>query len=105
MCLARSLGGARAKGKMKIVRDQLPLCRYSGSHRAAVRERAGFAVPARLSVSFRTMPVVPVALAVLVLGGYALHRRLDIRLVLIAAAAALFALRASRPEVAGQRIN
>ena len=51
------------------------------------------------------MPVLPVALAVLVIGGYALYKRVDIRLVLVAAATLLFAVRATQPEVAGQRAN
>src|SRR5688572_26713375 len=51
------------------------------------------------------MPVLPVTIVVLLAGGIALWRRADIRLVLILAATALFALRATQPEVAGQRFN
>jgi DcuC family C4-dicarboxylate transporter len=51
------------------------------------------------------IPIVPATVVVLVVGGIALAKRYDIRLVLIAAAAALFLVRATQPEVAGQRLN
>ena len=49
------------------------------------------------------MPVIPAALIVVLVGGYFLFRRTDVRLVLILAAAAMFLVRASQPEVAGAR--
>src|SRR5437016_9529711 len=51
------------------------------------------------------MPIVPSAILVVIIGGIALWRRADIRLVLILAAAALFLVRASQPDAAGQRLN
>src|SRR5438874_4916122 len=51
------------------------------------------------------MLVILAALAVVLIGGVALARRADIRLVLIGSAAALFFVRALQPEVAGQRFN
>ena len=51
------------------------------------------------------MLVIIAALAVLVIGAILLYRRVDIRLVLIGAAAALFAVRAMQPAVAGERFN
>ena len=51
------------------------------------------------------MPVIPVAIVVLVLGAIALAKRMDIRLVLMGAAAVLFALRATQAGVAGQRFD
>src|SRR4051794_28894165 len=50
-------------------------------------------------------PVIPVAIVVLVLGAIALAKRMDIRLVLMGAAAVLFALRAVQPDVAGRRLD
>jgi len=49
------------------------------------------------------MPVIPAALVVVVVGGYFLFRRTDVRLVLILSAAALFLVRATQPDVAGAR--
>src|SRR4051812_46743712 len=51
------------------------------------------------------LPVIPVALLVLILGAIALAKRMDIRLVLMAATAVLFGVRATQPEVAGQRFD
>src|SRR4051812_4877119 len=51
------------------------------------------------------MPVLPATIVIIVVGAVCLARRADIRLVLIGAAVALFALRASQPEVAGARAN
>lgn len=49
------------------------------------------------------MPVIPATILVVVVGGYFLFRRTDVRLVLILAAGALFLVRATQPEVAGAR--
>jgi DcuC family C4-dicarboxylate transporter len=49
------------------------------------------------------MPVIPAAIVVVLVGGYFLFRRTDVRLVLILSAAAMFLVRASQPEVAGAR--
>lgn len=51
------------------------------------------------------MPVVLSALVVLVIGAIALARRMDIRLVLMGAAAVLFAVHASQPAAAGHRFS
>src|SRR3954469_13707278 len=51
------------------------------------------------------MHVVPWAAVIVVIGGYLLARRTDIRLVLMGAAAALFFIRATQPEVAGHRAD
>src|SRR5438874_2058971 len=51
------------------------------------------------------MPVLPTAIAVILLGGIFLLRRADVRLVLVLSAAALFALRATQPAVAGHRAD
>ena len=51
------------------------------------------------------MPVILAAVAVVLIGGVALWKRADIRLVLVGAAAALFAVRAAQHDVAGQRFN
>src|SRR4051812_25252641 len=46
-----------------------------------------------------------VCLLVLIVGGYFLARRADVRLVLMLSAAALFALKALKPESAGHRAD
>ena len=51
------------------------------------------------------LPVIPGALIVLMVGGFALVRRADVRLVLVAAAAALFLVRATQPDAAGKRVD
>src|SRR3954469_21820389 len=51
------------------------------------------------------MTVLLVAIGVLVIGGVLLARRTDIRLVLMAAAAALFAVHAAQPSQAGHRAD
>lgn len=51
------------------------------------------------------IPVVPAALVVLLVGGFFLVRRADVRLVLMLAAAAMFLVRATQPDVAGKRID
>lgn len=51
------------------------------------------------------MPVVPSAILVLIVGGVFLFRRADVRLVLMLSAAVMFLVRATQPEVAGQRIE
>ena len=50
------------------------------------------------------MPVIPAALLVVVVGGYFLFRRTDVRLVLILSAAALFFVRAIN-EIPGKRLE
>ena len=49
------------------------------------------------------MPVLPSAVVIIFLGGILLVRRHDIRLVLLASAAAMYFLRATQPEVGGHR--
>src|SRR4051794_35183438 len=72
----------------------------------SIRERRRKLLPAaRLLQCRRTMPVIPAALVVVILGGFFLFRRADVRLVLMLAAAALFLVRATQPEVAGARWN
>jgi DcuC family C4-dicarboxylate transporter len=51
------------------------------------------------------MLVIPAAGAVLIVGAVLLYYRVDIRLVLMSAAAVLFAVHASQPEMAGQRAS
>jgi DcuC family C4-dicarboxylate transporter len=51
------------------------------------------------------MPVIPSAIVVVIVGGYFLARRADVRLVLLLSAAALFLVRATQHDVAGQRFN
>jgi DcuC family C4-dicarboxylate transporter len=51
------------------------------------------------------MPVIPAVLVVLVVGGFFLFRRADVRLVLMLSAAVMFFVRATQPEVAGKRID
>ena len=51
------------------------------------------------------IPPVPAALVVLVVGGFCLVRRADVRLVLMLAAAVMFLVRATQPDVAGKRID
>src|SRR5689334_1569470 len=51
------------------------------------------------------IPPVPAALVVLIVGGVFLFRRADVRLVLMLAAAAMFFVRATQPDVAGKRID
>ncbi len=50
-------------------------------------------------------PVIPVAIVVLILGAIALAKRMDIRLVLMGAAAVLFGVRAMQDDVAGKRLD
>src|SRR5436190_14755733 len=49
------------------------------------------------------MPVFPTFIVVLIVAGFLHVRGHDIRLILILAAAAMFALRIARPESAGER--
>src|SRR5262245_24609754 len=51
------------------------------------------------------MPVVLSAIAVIMVGGYCLARRADVRLVLLLSAAVLFIVRATQPVVPEGRVN
>src|SRR3954462_9940988 len=77
----------------------------NASPHGSARGDASFAVAPPRALSFAAMPVLPVALLVIVVGGIALARRVDVRLVLLGAAVALFLLRATQAEVAGHRAD
>src|SRR4051794_29096623 len=51
------------------------------------------------------MSTIAFTIAILLVGGFFLLRRTDVRLVLMLAAAAFYALKASRPESVGHRAD
>src|SRR3954462_942852 len=51
------------------------------------------------------MPVFPCAIAVLIAGAWLLYRRVDVRLVLMLCAGALYCLAATQPAMAGKRAS